>query len=137
MTDVEAGALLSAASVLLGVATFIYGAAYPGLARAAALRLHGRQLEDARDEREQARLATRRAMWLALACTGFGVVFTPASYVLVRHFVDRLPSVEAFEDYNALGTALVVANAVYFGLACHAFAIALRAREAARSLSGR
>ena len=77
--------LLSAASLLFGVITFLYGLSYRELSTAAALRVAGRQKDDLGPQRERVRRARVTAMFVAVVAAVVGLIFTPDAARLSRH----------------------------------------------------
>ena len=128
--------LLSAASLLFGVITFLYGLSYRELSTAAALRVAGRQKDDLGPQRERVRRARVTAMFVAVVAAVVGLIFTPDAARLSRHFFERLDEGQgAFEDYDAVATTLVAVTLGCFFLAGHATWMAVRLTRTLRRLS--
>lgn len=131
------GDLLSAASILLGVVTFIYGTALPNLARAKGLRLAGRDPVDAESDLAEARSARQRAMLIVGSAAAVGAVFAPETVSLLWHLLSDLADRSISVHYDPLAVSLVVVNLACFAIAAHAGATAAGLSRAVASLSGR
>jgi ABC-type Fe3+ transport system permease subunit len=128
--------LLSAASLLFSVITFLYGLAYNRISSAAAIQVAGTQKEDLGPERRRVREARRVAVFVACVATLIALIFAPPAKDLSQHFFERLPKgLEAFEDYDAVATTLVVITVGCFVLAAHATWMAVRLNRTLKRLS--
>lgn len=123
MTD--GGDLLSAASILLGIITFLYGLWHSELAEAEATQppLH---LEDAEPHRRTVSVARRKAAQVSLAATLFVVVFAPEVVPAVDDMLD---------DYDAVQVSLLVVWLGLVWLALHSGATAFRLHRLRRRLT--
>lgn len=132
----ELADVLAAESLLLTLITFAYGLLYPQLARAVAIQLGGRQLDDVRADRLQVRAARRRAVALAGVAVIVGGVFTPPSVEASGHFLGNLrDGLHAFDDYNPVATTLVLVTLGCFAIAAHAALMVWRLTSTLRRLS--
>ena len=112
----NAGDLLSAASILLGIITFLYGLWHSELDAAEAIH-PPRHLEDAGPQRRTVRAARRKALLVALAASLFVLVFAPEVLAALDDMVD---------DYDAVEVSLLVVWLGLIWLAAHSGATAWR-----------
>jgi hypothetical protein len=125
------GDLLTAASLLVALLTFLYGGAFSEITTARKLRRAGRNVDDTRADRERVAVARPKALGVAVAGIVVGAIFLPESLERCWHFLQH-----PLGHYNALATSLVVVTAFCFLVAAHALGAALELRRADRDLRG-
>jgi len=134
----ELADLLSAASLLLTLITFLYGLLYPELSRASSITLGGRHPDDVGPDRMRVKGARLRAWFLIVAATVVGAVFTPSAIDLIWDLVTRVSDARsAFDDYNPIATTLVIVTTGFFLIAAHAALMITRLTRALGRLSAR
>lgn len=121
----NAGDLLSAASILLGIITFLYGLWHAELDTAESIQ-PPRHLEDAGPHRRTVAIARRKALTVALAAALFVLVFAP-------EVIGALD--EMFDDYDAVEVSLLVVWVGLIWLAAHSGATAWRLHQQHRRLT--
>ena len=128
--------ILGAESLLFALVAFAYGLLYPELSAAADIKLGGRKVADAGPDRDRVRAARRRARGLATVALIVAAVFTPPALETLWNFLDRLPKgFDAFDDYSAVATTLVLVTAGCYALAAHAAWMSTRLNATLRNLS--
>ncbi len=135
MSRSAGGDLLSAASLLLALLTFLYGLAYPRLTSATRVSLAGRRPEDVGRDRRDVAAARRTALLVASAAGVVAAVFAPETAVLVWRFVARLDEGgAALASYDAVATSFVLVNAGALLLGLHALLLVRRITGVLRDL---
>ena len=122
----NAGDLLSAASILLGINTFLYGLWHGELDQAEAIQ-PPRHLEDAGPQRQKVKAARRKALLVALAASLFVLVFAPEVIAALD---------DMFDDYDAVEVSLLVVWLGLIWLAAHSGATAWRLHRHHRRFVG-
>jgi hypothetical protein len=119
--------VLGAESLLLALLTFAYGLVYQELSAAADIKLGGRQLADVGADRARVRAARWRARGLATVAVIVAAVFTPPALEVLWNFLERVPKgLDAFDNYNAVATTLVLVTIGCYALAGHALWMSTR-----------
>jgi hypothetical protein len=119
------GDLLSAASILLGIITFLYGLWHTELDEAEEIQVP-RHLEDAAPQRRKVRAARRKAFFVAAAASVFVLVFAPEVIGALDDMVD---------DYDAVEVSLLVVWVGLIWLAWHSGRTAWRLHRHHRRLT--
>jgi hypothetical protein len=112
-TDASTGDLLTAASILAALLTFLYGAAYATITNATGIERGERHHADLRAERKQVLRAVWPAVGVLVAATALALVFGHEVYDLVR-------AGDVFTDWDAIGLSLLVVWVAYLAIAIHA-----------------
>jgi hypothetical protein len=107
------GDLVSAASVLAGVITFLYTHAYSRVSAALEIERGERQSADLKAERRKA----RHALWQAL---GAGAVALLLAGIFGPRVGDLVGDGHVFGEYDPIVLALVVVWLLFVGVAAHA-----------------
>jgi hypothetical protein len=111
--DASTGDLLTAASVLAALLTFLYGAAYAAITEATGIERGERHRADLRAERKQVLRAVWPAVGVLLAAAALALVFAHEVYDLVRNG-------DVFTDWDAIGLSLLVVWVAYLAIGIHA-----------------
>lgn len=112
-TDASTADLLTAASVLAALLTFLYGAAYSAIREATEIERGERHRADLRTERKQ----VLRAVWPA---TGVLVAAAALALVFANEVYDLVSAGDVFTDWDAIGLSLLVVWVAYLAIAVHA-----------------
>jgi hypothetical protein len=112
-TEATTGDLLTAASVLAALLTFVYGAAYATITNATEIERGERHRADLRGERK----LVRRALWPAVAVL---VTAVALALVFAHEVYDLVSAGDVFTDWDAIGLSLLVVWVAYLAIGVHA-----------------
>jgi ABC-type Fe3+ transport system permease subunit len=126
--EASTGDVLTAASILAGLLTFLYGNAYAAISRAVDIERGERRRPDLRRERRQ----VLRALWPA---AGVLVVAVILAIVFAREVFDLVTDGDIFGEWNAIGLSLLVVWLAFVLVALHAAGSTLQLARKHRELN--
>lgn len=129
MTDkATAGDLLSAASVLAGVLSFLYANVYSRVRAGLDIERGERQPSDLKKERRRIEQAAWQAVAAGAVALALGAIFAP-------RIVDLVRDGHIFDEYDPIALSLAVVWLLFVGVALHAASSAWRLRRKHGELS--
>jgi 4-hydroxybenzoate polyprenyltransferase len=126
--EASIGDLLTAASILAALLTFLYANAYATISEAVDIERGERRRADLRRERRQVHRALWPAAAVLLASLALAVVFAREVFDLVRDG-------DVFSKWDAIGLSLVVVWLAFLAVAAHAAGSTLQLATKYRELN--